>query len=152
MHVFALVFSADYAATADIFTDVDNLTFYPYMEKYVRDAFYPVGICIDMYETWLPVFEDPWPPIKGIEIPLLITNDLGENYSGHLLVKLANRNEPDKTEEKVIYFEVAPFSQARVYAKLVHPSTPGYYRLSATMYLEKEKKAASYRDIEFYDE
>ncbi|MFB0554844.1 MAG: glycoside hydrolase family 2 TIM barrel-domain containing protein [Phycisphaerae bacterium] len=62
-------------ATSDHFIDLEKLTFEPYFEQYVRDAFSPVGLMIDFWDEELA---------GGIErrFNVFVINDLHRKWKG----------------------------------------------------------------------
>ena len=152
LQVFGLDFSAGYAATGDIFTNIDSLTFYPHFEKYVADAFAPAGICIDYWKTEMKTYHSGWPPIKGFEVPVVITNDQDEKIAGTFILKLVNLQTGRIYHQKTYAFEVCALQQTRRIVKLLVPRDAGKYILSAELQIRNEKPATSYREISFTDQ
>jgi hypothetical protein len=62
-------------ATSDHFIDLEKITFEPYFEQYVRDAFSPVGLMIDFWDEEL---------VSGSEhqFKVFVINDLYYNWKG----------------------------------------------------------------------
>ena len=149
LSVFGLSFSSDYAATGDMFVDVDRLTYYPYFKEYVADAFNPLGISIDFWEQEIPVKSSSWPPVQGIEIPVLITNDRLSDKSGYIEVSLKDTSVDSILIQEKYAFEVAASGQRRVISKIAKPEKEGFYLLSAKLIAEGEPEVVSYRDIQF---
>ncbi len=63
-------------ATSDHFIDLEKLTFEPNFEKYVRDAFAPLGLMLDYWGQDLPAGKEQ-------EIKVTIINDLYESSRRH---------------------------------------------------------------------
>jgi len=68
-------------ATSDHFIDLEKLTFEPYFEKYVRDAFSPVGLMIDFWDEELAI---------GIErrFTVFVINDLHRKWKGTVRLRI----------------------------------------------------------------
>jgi beta-galactosidase len=73
-------------ATSDHFIDLENLTFEPNFEKYVRDAFAPVGLMIDFWGQDLIAGQDHL-------FKVFVINDLYSDWKGpvHLRIMRAGR-------------------------------------------------------------
>lgn len=86
MHFCGLGYSRpDYprGQTSDNFTDILNLTYQPDFYRYVKPAFSPVGV---MLEFW----EDTVSGGQAFQIPVHLINDLYEDFSGKLKLRLKN--------------------------------------------------------------
>lgn len=153
LHVFGLSFSSEYAATGDMFVDVNSLELFPGFGSYVRDAFAPVGICLDFWDEEMPRHSAGWPPIKGFEVPVWITNDRPEGREGTFVIRLIGQEKGASSAEAVYPFEVAAWGQDRVFAKLPTPRVSGHYQLQAELRVENaaEPVVTSYRDVLFTD-
>ena len=68
-------------ATSDHFTDLENLTFEPNFEKYVCDAFAPVGVMVDFWDDTLAA-NTRW------QIKVVVINDLYDDFNGVVALKL----------------------------------------------------------------
>ncbi len=68
-------------ATSDHFIDLEKLTFEPYFEQYVRDAFSPVGLMIDFWDEELA---------GGTErrFGVFVINDLYRNWKGTVRLRI----------------------------------------------------------------
>jgi hypothetical protein len=71
LHFCGLSYSRAGGQTSDNFVDVEGLKFEPNFYRHVRDAFSPVGVCIDYYEENL--FGK-----KQQTVPVTVINDLAE--------------------------------------------------------------------------
>jgi beta-galactosidase len=91
-------------ATSDHFIDLENLTFEPNFEQYVRDAFSPVGLMIDFWAEQLdPLFQgDKLAPAKAggsrRKFDVVLINDLPNLFEGP--VRLAIRRKASLTGER----------------------------------------------------
>jgi hypothetical protein len=62
-------------ATSDHFIDLEKLTFEPYFEQYVRDAFSPVGLMIDFWDEELAGGTKR-------QLSVFVINDLHDDWKG----------------------------------------------------------------------
>ena len=147
LHVFGLSFSADYAATGDIFTDVDSLLFYPYFKEHAGNAFAPTGICIDYWQDEIKAHRAEWPPISGFEVPVIITNDVNQDLEGNFVLRLSNTDTDSLYHDKPCHFEVNAVGQSRRLVKIQVPRQTGHYILSAEMHIDGQGPVTSYRKI-----
>jgi hypothetical protein len=67
--------------TCDHFVDIGNLTFEPHFAQYVRDAFSPVGLMIDMWDTRLKAGASQ-------SVPVSVINDLSEHWQGKVTLHI----------------------------------------------------------------
>jgi beta-galactosidase len=68
-------------ATSDHFLDIDTLDFEPNFEKYVKDAFSPVGLCINKWD-------DQFSPGAEIQVPVIAINDLYKDWKGDVHLRI----------------------------------------------------------------
>jgi hypothetical protein len=73
-------------ATSDDFIDIEQLTFEPLFEQYVREAFNPVGLMLDFWAEEIPA---------GTQRPLKVwlINDLDTDWSGNVRLRLLRGGE-----------------------------------------------------------
>lgn len=134
---FGLAYSQKVGATADVFQNIDPLTFYPYFEKYVADAFYPLGISI---ESW----KDSYKPGTEEDFPIFLTNDFLSNKAGSFSIIL---KENDNVLSKKKYaFEIRDNEQKRRFIKLKIPDKTGEYLMIARLEVDGDT-ISCYRDI-----
>ena len=82
MHFCGLGYSRPDGQTSDEWIDVEKLIWDPDFYKYVRDAFAPVGLMLD-------VWEDEFPAGKTQEFPVIIFNDLEKEWKGDVRFRLS---------------------------------------------------------------
>jgi len=72
-------------ATSDHFIDLESLTFEPNFERYVRDAFSPVGLMIDFWDDEIP---------GGTErsLKVFVINDLHKEWKGTVSLRIVRGN------------------------------------------------------------
>jgi len=68
-------------ATSDHFIDLEKLTFEPNFEKYVRDAFAPVGLMIDFWGQDLTAGQEQ-------QFKVFVINDLYSNWKGAVVLRV----------------------------------------------------------------
>jgi len=125
-------------ATCDDFIDVEQLTFEPLFEKYVRDAFSPVGIMID---AWA----DRYPP--GVrEFPVIVINDLYDAWNGTVRLRLLRDGKV--LAEKTVPCEVAPLGSEKLSPKIEISGEPGHYEIEAALVSPNARPVRSIRDFQ----
>ncbi len=124
-------------ATSDHFIDLENLTFEPNFEKYVRDAFSPVGVMLDYWGDDLP---------GGMqrEFKMLVINDLHSDWKGEVRLCLMKDGSPVASQGRsctvaALGSETLSFTQAI-------PSAPGEYILTAELTAAGQPSVRSVRD------
>jgi hypothetical protein len=73
-------------ATSDHFLNLETLAFEPYFEKYVRDAFSPVGLMLDFWDEEVPLETQR-------EIRVYVINDLPHDWEGQVELRLKQGGE-----------------------------------------------------------
>ena len=124
--------------TSDHFIDLENLIFEPLFERYVKDAFSPVGIMIDRWESTYEAGSD-------IEIPVAVINDLYDDYEGNVTLKITDG-------EKVVFSDSSSISVPGLGRNIVKlhvtiPESARTYRLTAELPLEKGNLVQSVREF-----
>jgi hypothetical protein len=125
-------------ATCDDFIDLANLEFEPLFEKYVRDAFAPVGVMID---AWA----DRYPPGPH-EFPVAVINDLDGDFRGTIRLRLLRGEQPVAEATKPC--EVASVGRQVVALSVEVPAEPGRYQLEATLESPGAEPVRSLRDFD----
>ena len=97
LHFTALGYGRPDGQTCDHWIDLKNLTWEPQFYKYVRDAFSPIGLMIDFWDDKIK---------KGTEItiPVIVINDLEEEWKGTVMFRILENNEPviEKSGEIIV--------------------------------------------------
>ena len=93
MHFTALGYSRPDGQTSDEWIDVEKLTWDPDFYKYVRDAFAPVGLMLDIWEDELT---------GGVikEFPVIIFNDFEKEWKGEVQFRLSQGGTDDFNGEE----------------------------------------------------
>ncbi len=147
MHFCALTFSdPETAYTGDNYIDLDRPTFDPLFVKYVRDAFAPVGLMIDLWgqnsrQVWGPQYA----PGTEITVPVMVKNDSAENWSGEVLLRLLKDGKEIQKQSRKL--EVGTAGRGDVTYSLQCPDDAGRYELIAELE-DCGKRVRSYRIIE----
>ncbi len=126
-------------ATSDHWIDVEKLEFEPNFEKYVRDAFSPVGLMIDFWDT------EPEPGAKR-SINVITINDLYQDWKGTVRLRLMQG-------EKIVTEQSAPCTIEQLGVKelsfdLTIPTQSGSYQLTAELSASGKQPVRSVRDFE----
>jgi len=111
-------------ATSDHFIDLEKLTFEPNFERYMRDAFSPVGLMLDFWDEQLT-----GPAQRTIQIYLI--NDLYESWTGRVQLKLLRAGQLQTSQSKLC--TVPPLGRQIVPLEQSFPDQPGHYELRAEL-------------------
>ena len=124
MEFTALGYSEPKGTTSDHFLDVKNLAYEPHMAAAFKNAFAPVGLMIDYWETTM----DPGSPVS---IPVVVINDLAPAWSGkvHLILRQAGKIVLQQDQAA----SVEAYGSQRVSFDFAAPAAPGDYDLQATI-------------------
>jgi len=124
-------------ATSDHFIDLENLTFEPNFEKYVRDAFSPVALMLDYWGQDLPAGQQS-------ELKVLVINDLYSDWKGEVHLRLMKDGSVVAAQGRsctvaALGSETLSFTQSI-------PSEPGEYILTAELTAAGQPPVRSVRD------
>jgi len=142
LHFCALTCSKSIAGnnnfTSDNFINLDPLTFEPHFEKLVRDAFAPVGIMLDFWETSVKAGSKH-------TVKIAVINDLYEDWKGPVDVRI----EKDGKEVWKGSVDVAVKSLGRTEStiEVVVPGEAGDYLMIAGLKGDKDQRVESIRDL-----
>jgi len=125
-------------ATSDHFIDMEKLVFEPYFERYLRDAFSPVGVMID---AWEPEFA----PSTKQNISIFVINDLYQDWKGKVNLRIVQKNRVvfeqfQRCIVKSLGREILTFEQEI-------PAITGDYQIVAELAADGAKKVVSVRDL-----
>jgi hypothetical protein len=122
-------------ATSDNFIDLEELTWEPHFEKYVRDAFSPVGLMIDFWDEKVD---------SGLnkEIGVVLINDLSENWQGKLRFYIEEGK--NIVREHINFCNVESLGKEKLNFNLRFPTRPGTYDLVAEINVQGQT-VRSYR-------
>ncbi|MBK8880846.1 MAG: discoidin domain-containing protein [Bacteroidales bacterium] len=124
LHFCGLGYSRPDGQTSDEWIDVEKLIWDPDFYKYVRDAFAPVGLMLD-------VWEDELPAGKNREFPVIIFNDLEKPWKGNVRFRLSSG---EKTIfEKTVPAKVAGYGTAKIAFASDIPGQAADYQAEVTL-------------------
>jgi hypothetical protein len=124
-------------ATSDHFIDLEKLKFEPRFERYVRDAFSPVGIMLDYWGQDLAAGQEA-------EFKAIVINDLYEDLSGTLQFRLMKGKKV--VARRDVPCAVASLGSETVSCALSVPPEPGDYTLVAEFADKAKRSNRSTRD------
>jgi hypothetical protein len=123
--------------TSDNFTDILELTYEPQFYKYVKPAFSPVGLMIDMWDKSAE-------PGTELAFPLHVWNDLPDEWSGEMQISI--REAEEFKSELSVHLSLAPFGKEIMDISLQTPAIAGEYQLIAEINMGSDT-IRSIRDI-----
>jgi hypothetical protein len=124
-------------ATSDHFIDLENLTFEPNFEKYVRDAFSPVGLMLDYWGDDLPAGQQS-------EFKVIVINDLYGDWKGEVHLRLMKDGSAVAAQGRAC--TVAALGSETLSFTQSIPSEPGEYILTAELTAAGQQPVRSVRD------
>lgn len=136
-HFCVLGYSRDDGQTSDNFTDVKNLEFEPNFFKYVRDAFAPVGVMLD-------VWSEGFPGGTPQNFPVVVINDLQQPWSGQVRFRIIR--DGAAIHEQFQNITVASAGSQKISFTTTPPVAPGF-RLEATLLKPGFEQVRSVRDF-----
>jgi beta-galactosidase len=125
-------------ATSDHFIDLEKLTFEPNFERYVRDAFSPVGLMIDFWAEQLEAGSQ-----RNFEI--IVINDLPVLFKGS--VRLAIERDGKTVTEKSKNCQIDGFGRVVLAFDMEIPKEEGQYQLVAELTRRDGTRIRSLRDF-----
>ena len=126
-------------ATSDHFANLDKLTFEPNFEKYVRDAFSPVGIMVDFWDEEVA-------PSARRQVKVFVINDLYENWEGTVELRIVRGKKVVSSQSKPC--TVAGLGREILTFEEKFPAEIGKYRLEAQLISKAGNGATSFREFE----
>jgi beta-galactosidase len=114
-------------ATSDHFLDIETLEFEPNFEKYVKDAFSPVGLCINKWD-------DQFSPGVEIQVPVIVINDLYQDWKGNVVLRILRGGVT--ISEQTNDCTVAGLGQKTLSFDVTIPNKQGMYQLAAEIITE----------------
>jgi len=125
-------------ATSDNFLDIEKLKWEPHFQKYVKDAFAPVGLMIDFWEESVALNEK-----KNISVSVI--NDLYDDWQG--IVRLQIKRGDDYVSEQSQVCNVVSLGQQMLTFPAVFPNQEGKYQLIAELVSGDSKPIHSLREF-----
>jgi beta-galactosidase len=114
-------------ATSDHFLNIETLEFEPNFEKYVKNAFSPVGLCINKWD-------DQFSPGAEIQVPVIVINDLYKDWKGNVSLRILRGDETISEQEKNC--TISSLGQEILSFKVTVPENTGQYQLAAELFTE----------------
>ncbi len=126
-------------ATSDHFTDLEKLTFEPNFERYVRDAFHPVGVMLDFWAAKVEC---------GLtqSVRVLVINDLPEAWQGTVRLRVTQGETEISRQE--LPCRVEGLGREILTFTVQTPSDPGTCTMVAELTSEPGGTIRSHRDFE----
>jgi hypothetical protein len=124
MHFTTLGYSRPDGQTSDHWSNVAKLEWEPEFYHYVRDSFAPVGLCINFWD-------EKAAGGKRIRIPVIVSNDLGQPWSGGVILRLKNDQRVVAMLKQSCCLE--GFGQATLEFELTWPEQSGQCTLEAEL-------------------
>lgn len=125
-------------ATSDHWASLEQLTFEPKFEEFVKEAFSPIGILADFWAETLAAGEER-------EVPVILTNDLNQPWEGKVRLRLYCGQEI--VGETTLRTKLDPYGQRTHRFKLSVPNRAGHYRIEASLSEGFLPKVRSLRDF-----
>ncbi|MHC4298621.1 MAG: glycoside hydrolase family 2 TIM barrel-domain containing protein [Planctomycetota bacterium] len=125
-------------ATSDHFIDLEELTFEPYFERYVRDAFSPVGLMIDFWDDEVTAGSER-------QVEVYVINDLYRKWTGAVSLSIVDAGETVLQQSDV--HSVDGLSREILSFALNVPGEAGEYQLVAELVAPDGNTVRSFRDF-----
>ena len=123
--------------TSDNFIDLQKLTFEPSFYKYVKPAFAPVGLMLDIWEK-------EYTRGSKINVPVFVINDLEQPFNQAIHLSIMNGGQVVSTFKKEV--NVKPYEVITVPFEIEMPNEAGEYMLRGEYTLNGDN-VYSIRDI-----
>jgi hypothetical protein len=142
LHFCGLGYSRPDGQTSDHFIDLETLTFEPNFERYVKDAFAPVGVMLDFWADRLA-------PLEARKVTVSVINDLDRDWIGRVRFRVLEDGTPVQTGSA--FAGVKALGRREVSFIMAAPKKPGHYQLEATLMRHGFPTVRSLRDFEVTD-
>jgi hypothetical protein len=139
LHFCGLGYSRPDGQTSDHFLDLETLTFEPNFERYVKDAFAPVGVMLDFWADRLA-------PLEARQVAVTVINDLDRDWIGRVRFRVLADGVPVQTGSA--FAGVKALGRREVSFIMAAPKKPGHYQLEATLMRHGFPTVRSLRDFE----
>jgi hypothetical protein len=114
-------------ATSDHFLNIETLEFEPDFEKYVKDAFSPVGLCINKWD-------EQFSPGEEVQVPVIVINDLYKDWKGNVVLRILRGDETISEQKKNC--AVSSLGQETLSFNVTVPNEQGRYQIVAELIIE----------------
>jgi hypothetical protein len=125
-------------ATCDEFIDVKNLVLEPLFERYMRDAFNPVGLMLDFWADEVPAGS------RG-QLRVFVVNDLDRPWQGAVRLRILRGDRELSSQGQT--GKISPFGREILTFDVAWPKEPGEYTLVAELSDAGGKPVRSLRDV-----
>ena len=138
MEFCGLGYSRPDGATSDHFVDAANLTLEPEFEKYVRNAFAPVGLMLDFWDE---------KRIGGrpCMFPVVVINDLEHDWIGSVRLRIMRAEHV--VEEKSLPCKATAWGRVSMDFHAALPAQSGHYQIEAALLHPNVPPVRSLRDV-----
>ena len=146
VHFTMLGYSRSDGQTCDHWKDggVETLQWEPEFHRYVREAFAPVGLAVNFWN-------DKVVPQTRARIPVILSNDLDQAWSGPVTLKLSQAGGSTAIVEATRNASLEPFGQATLEFEITWPGTLGHHVLEAELRGTDLQPVRSVRELEIID-
>ena len=138
LHFCGLGYSRTNGQTCDNFIDIEKLEFEPEFQRYMAEAFAPVGLMIDEWRSQLPAG-------KKLNVPVVVINDLYQDWNGKVRFRILRGGKPVTDQSKAC--KVVALGKTSLSFPCAVPTEPGDYQLEAALLRGGEKPVRSLRDF-----
>lgn len=142
-HFTYLTASFPTAFTGDLFQDVQKLELNPVYEKYLKEAFKPLGVYLHFWMAEIKAGST-----RPAKFPIIIINDEYRNLKGRLEIRI------ERPDGSIVGQSSKPFRVSELVAETFviecdYPKDPGEYMVKATAYPEdyESKSTTSTRKL-----
>jgi hypothetical protein len=125
-------------ATCDDFIDVKNLVFEPLFERYMRDAFNPVGLMLDFWAAEVPAGGHR-------SLRVFAINDLDRPWQGAVRLRVLRGEREVSSQTQTA--KIARWGREILTFPVAWPKEPGSYTLAAERNDDAGKPVQSLRDV-----
>jgi beta-galactosidase len=140
LHFCGLGYSRPGGETSDHFLDLEKLTLDPYFQRYVGDAFSPVGLMLDYWGQDLK-------PGERTRFPVVVINDLDTEWKGTVKLSLMQLQPGNRLPLAEMPVRVGPVGTRTVQFELAVPEKPGRYAWCAELAGPDGKSVQSVREF-----
>jgi len=127
LHFCGLGYSRPKGATSDNFIDFDELIFEPHFEKYMRNAFAPVGVAIEAWPQDIPTGKSP----QKTAINITVINDVPKDWKGFVRLLILEGDASLLKIEKTAAVDAS--GTAKLSFDVTYPNWIGTYSLVAQL-------------------
>ena len=103
------------------------MDFEPNFEKYVKDAFSPVGLCINKWD-------EQFSPGAEVKVPVIVINDLYRDWNGSVILRVLRGEETIAEQTKNC--AVTSLGQETLSFNVTIPNEQGKYQFVAELNTE----------------